>query len=210
MGDGDACWRGLTREGEVVYPCCSTRLRLFLTGPTSPPANATSRPTRNTQLSTHSSQPSRCSHTTMAPTDGQTIFKVQLPVRPRLPSLMASFPVRPRTAGSPSTRCASFFRPRVENHADSGVGTRPGCARAIQIIKLTGLDKLQCTRVLEREVQKGEHEKGSTKASLSAVVSPPVSHSLTSLLPRIGPSHLGTLIFLERGLLLAKQYNCDH
>ncbi|KAF5321595.1 hypothetical protein D9619_000364 [Psilocybe cf. subviscida] len=58
---------------------------------------------------------------------------------------------------------------------------------ATQILKVAGFDKPQRTRVLEREVQKGEHEKiqgGYGK-------------------------YQGTWIPLERGLGLAKQYNCE-
>ncbi|KAF9076567.1 transcription factor [Rhodocollybia butyracea] len=58
---------------------------------------------------------------------------------------------------------------------------------ATQILKVAGFDKPQRTRVLEREVQKGEHEKVQGGYG----------------------KYQGTWIPLERGLQLAKQYNCD-
>ncbi|KAF8165082.1 transcription factor [Crassisporium funariophilum] len=58
---------------------------------------------------------------------------------------------------------------------------------ATQILKVAGFDKPQRTRVLEREVQKGEHEKVQGGYG----------------------KYQGTWIPLERGLNLAKQYNCD-
>lgn len=59
---------------------------------------------------------------------------------------------------------------------------------ATQILKVAGFDKPQRTRVLEREVQKGEHEKVQGGYG----------------------KYQGTWIPLERGLELAKQYNCEH
>ncbi|KAF8631274.1 hypothetical protein AX15_002600 [Amanita polypyramis BW_CC] len=59
---------------------------------------------------------------------------------------------------------------------------------ATQILKVAGFDKPQRTRVLEREVQKGEHEKVQGGYG----------------------KYQGTWIPLERGLGLAKQYNCEH
>ncbi|KAG5654676.1 hypothetical protein H0H81_009925 [Sphagnurus paluster] len=59
---------------------------------------------------------------------------------------------------------------------------------ATQILKVAGFDKPQRTRVLEREVQKGEHEKVQGGYG----------------------KYQGTWIPLERGLGLAKQYNCDN
>ncbi|KAF5393976.1 hypothetical protein D9757_000333 [Collybiopsis confluens] len=59
---------------------------------------------------------------------------------------------------------------------------------ATQILKVAGFDKPQRTRVLEREVQKGEHEKVQGGYG----------------------KYQGTWIPLERGLVLAKQYNCEH
>ncbi|KAH9963226.1 hypothetical protein BC827DRAFT_1357664 [Russula dissimulans] len=59
---------------------------------------------------------------------------------------------------------------------------------ATQILKVAGFDKPQRTRVLEREVQKGEHEKVQGGYG----------------------KYQGTWIPLERGLQLAKQYNCEH
>ncbi|KAF9569417.1 transcription factor [Agrocybe pediades] len=58
---------------------------------------------------------------------------------------------------------------------------------ATQILKVAGFDKPQRTRVLEREVQKGEHEKVQGGYG----------------------KYQGTWIPLERGLTLAKQYNCE-
>ncbi|KAJ7162575.1 hypothetical protein C8R43DRAFT_919438 [Mycena crocata] len=58
---------------------------------------------------------------------------------------------------------------------------------ATQILKVAGFDKPQRTRVLEREVQKGEHEKVQGGYG----------------------KYQGTWIPLERGLGLAKQYNCE-
>ncbi|EGO01621.1 hypothetical protein SERLA73DRAFT_158870 [Serpula lacrymans var. lacrymans S7.3] len=59
---------------------------------------------------------------------------------------------------------------------------------ATQILKVAGFDKPQRTRVLEREVQKGEHEKVQGGYG----------------------KYQGTWIPLDRGLNLAKQYNCDN
>ncbi|KAF8974293.1 hypothetical protein BDZ97DRAFT_1720475 [Flammula alnicola] len=58
---------------------------------------------------------------------------------------------------------------------------------ATQILKVAGFDKPQRTRVLEREVQKGEHEKVQGGYG----------------------KYQGTWIPLDRGLNLAKQYNCE-
>lgn len=75
---------------------------------------------------------------------------------------------------------------------------------ATQILKVAGFDKPQRTRVLEREVQKGEHEKvqggyGKYQGTFPIFL-------LYYPLPKGCP---GTWIPLERGLHLAKQYNCD-
>ena len=75
---------------------------------------------------------------------------------------------------------------------------------ATQILKVAGFDKPQRTRVLEREVQKGEHEKvqggyGKYQGWSFAV---PDIFCVTRSFP-------GTWIPLERGLTLAKQYNCE-
>ena len=75
---------------------------------------------------------------------------------------------------------------------------------ATQILKVAGFDKPQRTRVLEREVQKGEHEKvqggyGKYQGRSFTVYD---SFLVTKQLP-------GTWIPLERGLTLAKQYNCE-
>ncbi|KAL0949188.1 hypothetical protein HGRIS_009266 [Hohenbuehelia grisea] len=58
---------------------------------------------------------------------------------------------------------------------------------ATQILKVAGFDKPQRTRVLEREVQKGEHEKVQGGYG----------------------KYQGTWIPLERGLSLARQYHCE-
>jgi transcription factor MBP1 len=79
---------------------------------------------------------------------------------------------------------------------------------ATQILKVAGFDKPQRTRVLEREIQKGEHEKvqgGYGKYQ-------GVSQCPTCFRPFMSLSNhpSGTWIPLERGLQLAKQYNCEH
>ncbi|PSR73589.1 hypothetical protein PHLCEN_2v10508 [Hermanssonia centrifuga] len=58
---------------------------------------------------------------------------------------------------------------------------------ATQILKVAGFDKPQRTRILEREVQKGEHEKVQGGYG----------------------KYQGTWIPLERGLVLCQQYNCE-
>ncbi|GJE84694.1 apses-domain-containing protein [Phanerochaete sordida] len=58
---------------------------------------------------------------------------------------------------------------------------------ATQILKVAGFDKPQRTRILEREVQKGEHEKVQGGYG----------------------KYQGTWIPLERGMSLCTQYNCD-
>jgi hypothetical protein len=75
---------------------------------------------------------------------------------------------------------------------------------ATQILKVAGFDKPQRTRVLEREVQKGEHEKvqggyGKYQGEMLAALAHTKNHV----------NVIGTWIPLERGLGLAKQYNCD-
>ncbi|KAL7413028.1 hypothetical protein BDY24DRAFT_390392 [Mrakia frigida] len=59
---------------------------------------------------------------------------------------------------------------------------------ATQILKVAGFDKPQRTRVLEREVQKGEHEKVQGGYG----------------------KYQGTWIPIERGLALSKQYGVEH
>ncbi|KDQ64897.1 hypothetical protein JAAARDRAFT_28551 [Jaapia argillacea MUCL 33604] len=59
---------------------------------------------------------------------------------------------------------------------------------ATQILKVAGFDKPQRTRILEREVQKGEHEKVQGGYG----------------------KYQGTWIPLERSIELCKQYNCEH
>ncbi|KAI0356734.1 apses-domain-containing protein [Trametes cingulata] len=58
---------------------------------------------------------------------------------------------------------------------------------ATQILKVAGFDKPQRTRILEREVQKGEHEKVQGGYG----------------------KYQGTWIPLERGLSLSRQYGCE-
>ncbi|KAI5122126.1 hypothetical protein M0805_000774 [Coniferiporia weirii] len=62
-----------------------------------------------------------------------------------------------------------------------------GWLNATQILKVAGFDKPQRTRVLERDVQKGEHEKVQGGYG----------------------KYQGTWIPLDRSLELAKQYNCE-
>lgn len=77
---------------------------------------------------------------------------------------------------------------------------------ATQILKVAGFDKPQRTRVLEREVQKGEHEKVQGGYGKYQGAS---AYFLLSALCR-NKGYLGTWIPLERGLNLAKQYNCEN
>ncbi|QRW01392.1 ankyrin repeats [Ceratobasidium sp. AG-Ba] len=63
-----------------------------------------------------------------------------------------------------------------------------GWLNATQILKVAGFDKPQRTRVLEREVQKGEHEKVQGGYG----------------------KYQGTWVPLERGLMLARQYNVEN
>ncbi|EJF63008.1 apses-domain-containing protein [Dichomitus squalens LYAD-421 SS1] len=58
---------------------------------------------------------------------------------------------------------------------------------ATQILKVAGFDKPQRTRILEREIQKGEHEKVQGGYG----------------------KYQGTWIPLERGLVLCRQYGCE-
>ncbi|PPQ65587.1 hypothetical protein CVT26_000537 [Gymnopilus dilepis] len=76
---------------------------------------------------------------------------------------------------------------------------------ATQILKVAGFDKPQRTRVLEREVQKGEHEKvqgGYGKYQGTHIGTHGRSHA--------NNDGIGTWIPLERGLSLAKQYKCEN
>ena len=77
---------------------------------------------------------------------------------------------------------------------------------ATQILKVAGFDKPQRTRVLEREVQKGEHEKVQGGYGKYQGGVHPIKPPLYSLL---SSSCKGTWIPLPRGLALARQYNCD-
>ncbi|TDL29086.1 apses-domain-containing protein [Rickenella mellea] len=63
-----------------------------------------------------------------------------------------------------------------------------GWLNATQILKVAGFDKPQRTRVLERDIQKGEHEKVQGGYG----------------------KYQGTWIPLDRALTLAKQYQCEH
>lgn len=77
---------------------------------------------------------------------------------------------------------------------------------ATQILKIAGFDKPQRTRVLEREVQKGEHEKvqggygkyQGERYSIIMLCSHPIRSSS------------GTWVPLDKGIALAKQHNIDH
>ena len=76
---------------------------------------------------------------------------------------------------------------------------------ATQILKVAGFDKPQRTRVLEREVQKGEHEKVQGGYG---------KYQGESLFPISGDEaewvwSPGTWIPIERGLALAKQYGVE-
>jgi transcription factor MBP1 len=77
---------------------------------------------------------------------------------------------------------------------------------ATQILKVAGFDKPQRTRILEREVQKGEHEKVQGGYGKYQGMCPCWLRSHGRIF-KYGP---GTWIPIERGLQLAKQYNCEH
>jgi hypothetical protein len=77
---------------------------------------------------------------------------------------------RQPTAGYPCTKCRLHFPPSsTPPHLFNAIRICKGVAvmrrrsdswlNATQILKVAGFDKPQRTRVLEREVQKGEHEK---------------------------------------------------
>ena len=96
-----------------------------------------------------------------------------------------------------------------------------GWLNATQILKVVGLDKPQRTRVLEREVQKGTHEKiqgGYGKYQGATIIPPPSSFHLPQLLfsPRFIvplPRRLlptGTWIPLEIAIELAERYNIQN
>lgn len=81
---------------------------------------------------------------------------------------------------------------------------------ATQILKVAGFDKPQRTRVLEREVQKGEHEKvqggyGKYQGAFCDDIDGE-QRVVASLYPYSLP---GTWVPIERGLALAKQYNVE-
>nr|ODN96854.1 transcription factor [Cryptococcus depauperatus CBS 7855] len=98
-----------------------------------------------------------------------TIYKV------RSPSIVLLYPI-----GAPVyemvCRDVAVMRRRVDAYLN-----------ATQILKVAGFDKPQRTRVLEREVQKGEHEKVQGGYG----------------------KYQGTWIPIERGLALAKQYGVE-
>ena len=78
---------------------------------------------------------------------------------------------------------------------------------ATQILKIAGFDKPQRTRVLEREVQKGEHEKvqggyGKYQGEHYLTVLPCTCSEYTW--------YSGTWVPLDKGIALAKQHNIDH
>ncbi|KAG8947259.1 hypothetical protein FRC04_010835 [Tulasnella sp. 424] len=95
-------------------------------------------------------------------------------------------------AGEPQIFKATYSGVPVYEMVVKGVAVMrrrsDGWLNATQILKVAGFDKPQRTRVLEREVQKGEHEKVQGGYG----------------------KYQGTWVPLERGLLLAKQYNIGH
>ncbi|KIO27076.1 hypothetical protein M407DRAFT_23618 [Tulasnella calospora MUT 4182] len=95
-------------------------------------------------------------------------------------------------AGEPQIFKATYSGVPVYEMVVKGVAVMrrrsDGWLNATQILKVAGFDKPQRTRVLEREVQKGEHEKVQGGYG----------------------KYQGTWVPLERGLSLAKQYNIGH
>jgi len=83
-----------------------------------------------------------------------------------------------------------------------------GWLNATQLLKVANFDKPQRTRILEREVQKGVHEKvqgGYGKSQGMLCTMRGTSGSLSLMLSVC----TGTWIPLERAVALAKQYNID-
>lgn len=75
-----------------------------------------------------------------------------------------------------------------------------GWLNATQILKVAGFDKPQRTRVLEREVQKGLHEKvqgGYGKYQGEPIARKPAFHFCTHKIRH--PSRLPPLLFQEHG-----------
>ncbi|WWC69685.1 uncharacterized protein I206_103628 [Kwoniella pini CBS 10737] len=98
--------------------------------------------------------------------------------------------VAPGGENGPNTIFKATYRPVYEMLCrDVAVMRRRADAylNATQILKVAGFDKPQRTRVLEREVQKGEHEKVQGGYG----------------------KYQGTWIPIERGLALAKQYGVE-
>jgi len=79
---------------------------------------------------------------------------------------------------------------------------------ATQILKVANFDKPQRTRILEREVQKGEHEKvqGGYGKYQGTVCDCALGRCWSDAMSRV----LGTWIPLERSITLCKQYHCDN
>lgn len=84
---------------------------------------------------------------------------------------------------------------------------------ATQILKVADFDKPQRTRILEREVQIGKHEKIQGGYGKYQGIYTGYTYSL---LLRVGEPYqnmycfIGTWVPFERGVELAKQYNVDH
>ena len=98
------------------------------------------------------------------------IFKVSFIPSLSLPAAAHLHPPRPPTAAYPCMKCASYSPPcSTDPHLLHACRMCKGVAvmrrrsdswlNATQILKVAGFDKPQRTRVLEREVQKGEHGK---------------------------------------------------
>ncbi|WVR04994.1 hypothetical protein IAU60_002006 [Kwoniella sp. DSM 27419] len=103
---------------------------------------------------------------------------------------MGKKPVAPGGDNGPNTIFKATYSPVYEMLCrDVAVMRRRSDAylNATQILKVAGFDKPQRTRVLEREVQKGEHEKVQGGYG----------------------KYQGTWIPIERGLALAKQYGVE-
>ncbi|KAL1721376.1 hypothetical protein EV715DRAFT_195112 [Schizophyllum commune] len=110
------------------------------------------------------------------------IFKVRAPLPTPLLVRLTPWPIAQATySGVPVYEMMCKGVAVMRRRSDSWLN-------ATQILKVAGFDKPQRTRVLEREVQKGEHEKVQGGYG----------------------KYQGTWIPIERGLSLARQYNCEH
>ena len=74
---------------------------------------------------------------------------------------------------------------------------------ATQILKVADFDKPQRTRILEREVQKGEHEKIQGGYGKYQGINLPINLVLLII-------SIGTWVPFERGIELSAQYKVDH